>query len=140
MTTFQAETKPGEFGQTVFSDGLVHETSLSARANLLRILHVRERCLKSSNMSGKPKINYVELARERGLGLGLDVTNYSPWKNKTSFQVRRCFTQDDIVVMREPGTVVHYSHDVLHRKDMIFNTNTQPGALSAAVKVGMAYG
>ena len=91
-------------------------------------------------MSGKPKINYVELARERGLGLGLDVTNYSPWKNKTSFQVRRCFTQDDIVVMREPGTVVHYSHEVVHRKDMIFNTNTQPGALSAAVKVGMDEG
>ena len=84
------------------------------------------------------KISYVELAKERGLGLGLDVTNHSPWKNKTSFEVRRNFTRDNIVVMREPCTVVHYSREVIHRKNMIFNT--KPGALSAAVKVGMDAG
>lgn len=79
-------------------------------------------------------------AKQRGLGLGLDVTNPNPWGYKSSFEVRRNVTANDISVVRGPCKVSHYSRLVVNSKDLIFNTDAHVGALHGAVKVGLDAG
>ena len=90
----------------------------------------------------KAEENHLELAeaKQLGLGLGLDVTNPNPWGNKTSFEVRRNVTADDISVICGPCKVNHYSRLVVNSKDLIFNADAHAGALHEAVKVGLDTG
>lgn len=71
--------------------------------------------------------NHLELteAKQRGLGLGLDVTNPNPWGHKTSFEVRRNVTADNIPVICGPCKVNHYSRLVVNNKDLIFNADAR---------------
>lgn len=82
----------------------------------------------------------LEDAKQHGLGLGLDITNDDPWRNRSSFNARRNATPDDILEVREEGVAEYLKVSNVEDKSFIFEANASLGALHQAKSVVMKVG
>ena len=92
----------------------------------------------SAAKKAEPVLTGAEIDRmiDLGLGRGVDATDSEPWKNKSSFQVRRV-TAESVIGTEEGGSLQSYEREV--SSVSTFQTNLKASVVvpQAPVKIGI---